>query len=97
MLSPWNNIDLDFEIWNYNLHLLPGTEMDHEESRKKYIKKTGWRLHDNAYGIYQGEKIFEGQETVTETNTLSVEDFRYFRFFRQFCLYYFHFAFADCP
>ena len=74
-------IDLDFEVWNYNLHLLPGTEMDDEESRKNYFKKTGWRLHDNAYGIYQGEKIFEGQETVTETNTLSVEDFRYFRYF----------------
>ncbi len=74
-------IDLDFEVWNYNLHLLPGTEMDDEESRKKYFKKTGWRLHDNAYGIYQGEKVFEGQETVTETNKLSVEDFRYFRYF----------------
>ena len=74
-------IDLDFEVWNYNLHLLPGTEMDDEESRKNYFKKTGWRLHDNAYGIYQGEKIFEGQETVTETNTLSVEDFSYFRYF----------------
>ena len=74
-------IDLDFEVWNYNLHLLPGTEMDDEESRKNYFKKTGWRLHDNAYGIYHGEKVFEGQETVTETNTLSVEDFRYFRYF----------------
>ena len=74
-------IDLDFEVWNYNLHLLPGTEMDDEESRKNYFKKTGWRLHDNAYGIYQGEKVFEGQETVTETNTLSVEDFKYFRYF----------------
>ena len=30
-------IDLDFEVWNYNLHLLPGTEMDDEESRKKYL------------------------------------------------------------
>jgi len=74
-------IDLDFDTINYNLHMLPGTEMDTKESREKYFKKTGWRLHDNCYGIYEGEKIFELQETVLQTNSLSIEDFRYFRFF----------------
>lgn len=74
-------IDYGFEVWNYNLHLLPGTEMDDEDYRKKYFKKTGYRLHDNCYGIYDGNKIFEEQETVLQTNKLSIEDFRYFRFF----------------
>ena len=74
-------IDLNFEVQNYNLHLLPGTEMDTEESRKKYFKKTGWRLFDNAYGIYDGKIILEGQEVVLQTNTLSIEDFRYIRFY----------------
>ena len=74
-------IDFGFEIWNYNLHLLPGTEMTEKEYRKKYFKKTGFRLFDNSYGIYDGKKVFEAQETVLETNTLSVEDFRYFRFY----------------
>ena len=74
-------IDHGFEVWNYNLHLLPGTEMDDDEYRKKYFKKTGYRLHDNCYGIYDNTKIFEEQETVLETNKLSVQDFRYFRFF----------------
>jgi radical SAM superfamily enzyme YgiQ (UPF0313 family) len=74
-------IDYGFEIWNYNLHLLPGTEMDDEDYRKKYFKKTGYRLHDNCYGVYDGNKIFEEQETVLQTNKLSIEDFRYFRFF----------------
>ena len=55
--------------------------MDDEEYRKKYFKKTGYRLHDNCYGIYDNIKIFEEQETVLQTNKLSVEDFRYFRFF----------------
>ena len=41
----------------------------------------GWRLHDNCYGIYEGEKVLELQETVLETHTLSVEDFRYFRYY----------------
>ena len=74
-------IDLNYEVQNYNLHLLPGTEMDNEESRKKYFKKTGWRLFDNAYGIYDGKIILEGQEVVLQTNTLSVEDFKYIRFY----------------
>ena len=74
-------IDLNFEVQNYNLHLLPGTEMDTEESRKKYFKKTGWRLFDNAYGIYDGKIILEGQEVVLMTSTLSIEDFRYIRFY----------------
>jgi radical SAM superfamily enzyme YgiQ (UPF0313 family) len=74
-------IDMGFEINNYNLHLLPGTEMDEKNYRSKYFKKTGFRLHDNSYGIYLGKKVFEAQETVLETSTLSVEDFRYFRFF----------------
>ena len=49
-------IDFGFEIWNYNLHLLPGTEMTEKEYRKKYFKKTGFRLFDNSYGIYDGKK-----------------------------------------
>tara|TARA_Y100000816_G_C26101316_1_gene583764 strand:+ start:1102 stop:3135 length:2034 start_codon:yes stop_codon:yes gene_type:complete len=74
-------IDHGFEVWNYNLHLLPGTEMDDADYRSKYFKKTGYRLHDNCYGIYDGEKIFEAQETVLKTNGLTIQDFRYFRFF----------------
>ena len=63
-------IDLGFEVWNYFLHLLPGTEMDEAEYRKKFFKQTGFRLHDNSYGIYKGKKIFEAQETILKTNNL---------------------------
>lgn len=77
-----NKVLMDFgaEVFNYNLHLLPGTEMDNAESRETYIRKTGWRLHDNAYGIYHGVKVFEGQEVVLGTNAMSVEELRSFRF-----------------
>ena len=74
-------MDLGFSVTNYNLHLLPGTEMDSEDSRKNFFKKTGYRLFDNAFGIYDNEYIFEAQETVLTTNKLGIEDFRYFRFF----------------
>ena len=73
-------IDLGAEIFNYNLHLLPGTEMDSTEARGNYFKRTGWRLHDNAFGIYHGAKVFEGQEVVLETSTMSFEELRGFRF-----------------
>ena len=73
-------IDLGAEVFNYNLHLLPGTEMDTAESRAAYFRRTGWRLHDNAFGIYDGVTVFEGQEVVLETNTMSMEDLRSFRF-----------------
>lgn len=73
-------IDLGAEVFNYNLHLLPGTEMDTAETRRRYFKRTGWRLHDNAFGIYEGATVFEGQEVVLETSTMSVEELRSFRF-----------------
>lgn len=73
-------IDLGAEVFNYNLHLLPGTEMDSAESREKYFKRTGWRLHDNAFGIYEGEAVFEGQEVVLQTNAMSAEELGSFRF-----------------
>lgn len=73
-------LDAGFEVHNYNLHLLPGTEMDSEDSRNQYFKKTGWRLHDNAFGIYDGVKIFEGQEVVLETSTMSSPELASFRY-----------------
>ena len=74
-------IDLGFEVWNYFLHLLPGTEMDDKNYRQKFFKKTCFRLHDNSYGIYKNKKIFEAQETILETNNLKKNDFKFFRFF----------------
>lgn len=73
-------IELGAEVFNYNLHLLPGTEMDTAESRSAYFHRTGWRLHDNAFGVYDGEKVFEGQEVVLATNAMSMDDLRGFRF-----------------
>lgn len=73
-------INLGAEVFNYNLHLLPGTEMDTALSREQYFRRTGWRLHDNAFGIYDGKKVFEGQEVVLETNSMSVDELRSFRF-----------------
>lgn len=74
-------IDAGAEMINYNLYLLPGTEMDSKESRARYFRETGWRLMDNAFGIYDGVKVFEGQETVQATSTMTRDELRGFRFF----------------
>ena len=73
-------IDMGFEVHNYNLQLLPGTEMDTAESRRRYVKRTGWRLQDNGYGVYDGQAVFEGQEIVIETPTMCREDIASFRY-----------------
>jgi len=73
-------IDMNMAVVNYNLHLIPGTEMDGEKDRGNYFEKTGWRLHDNAYGVYDGKRIFEGQEVVIQTSTMSEGDMREIRF-----------------
>ena len=81
LLANKTMIDAGAEMINYNLYLLPGTEMDSKESRAKYFRETGWRLMDNAFGIYDGIKVFEGQETVQATSTMSRDELRGFRFF----------------
>ena len=74
-------IDEGAEMNNYNLFLLPGTEMDTKESREKWFKKTGFRLMDNAFGVYEDVVVFEGEEVVQATPTMSIEELRGFRFF----------------
>lgn len=73
-------MDLGAEIFNYNLHLLPGTELETAASRERYVTRTGWRLYDGGYGIYDGERIFEGEEVVLATPTLPIDELRSFRF-----------------
>lgn len=73
-------MDWGYEINNYNLHMLPGTRMDSDDYRTRFVRKTGWRLHDNAWGIYDNEVVMEGQEVVLETSTMTMEELRSFRF-----------------
>ncbi|MBI4125626.1 MAG: radical SAM protein [Deltaproteobacteria bacterium] len=73
-------MDLGFEVLNFNLHLIPGTEMESKSHRQQYIRKTGWRLHDNAFGIYDDQKVFECQEVVLETTTMTRTELHSFRF-----------------
>ncbi len=80
-------MDTGAEVFNYGMRFLLGTEMDTKESREKYYKRTGWRLQDDAFGVYDGVTIFEGEELAQESTTMSHDDFRLLRvlhFFLQF-------------
>lgn len=67
-------MDLNANTYNYNLRLLFGTEMNTDESRGKYVGKSGWRLTSDAFGIYEGTPVFEGEEVVLATPTMSEEE-----------------------
>ena len=71
---------LGAEVQNYNLHLIPGTEMETDAGREEFVKRTAWRLQDNAFGVYDGVSVFEGQEVVIETKTMPMNDLRSLRF-----------------
>ncbi len=74
-------------IYNYGLRLLFGTPMSSDESREKYVRKSGWRLQVDAFGIYEGEPVFEGEEMVLETSTMSeteMHDLRLIHFLLQY-------------
>ena len=80
-------LDAGCSVCNFNLMLLPGTECNTQETRGKFFTKTGWRLLDNAFGIYDGQKVFEGEEIVLATKTIDVgvlRNFRFFHFLMQF-------------
>jgi radical SAM superfamily enzyme YgiQ (UPF0313 family) len=72
-------VDLGAEIQNYNLHLIPGTEMETKKGRL-FATKTSWRLHDNAFGVYEDKAVFEGQEVVAATTTMPESDLHSLRF-----------------
>jgi len=75
-------ISADISRLTFNwLALLPGTEMEAAESRRKYQYQSGFRVIPGAYGFYQGlaesQPVFESIELVVGNNTMSEKD--YFR------------------
>jgi radical SAM superfamily enzyme YgiQ (UPF0313 family) len=53
------------------IRLLPGSELDSVNDREKFKLKTKYRLCEGQYGYYQGELIFEYEEVVRQTSTMT--------------------------
>lgn len=81
--------DLGFgKIYPYNIRLLPGSQYETEENRAKYGVKTKYRPIFGAYGVYDGQNIFEIEESVRATKDMSeaeLESFKILHWLIYFC------------
>jgi len=66
-------------ILPYQLMLLHGTELNTPETRQKYGFVTRHRLVPRNFGVYAEHTVFESEEIVVATNSLSFEDYLHCR------------------
>ncbi len=68
--------DLDLDCINTNtLMLLDGARISDAQERNRFKLRTGFRLMENCYGIYDSLIAIEYQEMVVATNSFSLNDF----------------------
>jgi len=67
-------------ILPYQLMLLNGTQLNTPESRKKYEFTTRFRIVARNFGKYDNEPVYEWEEIVVATSTMSFEDYLQCRF-----------------
>lgn len=72
--------DLGFDVINAGyLLMLPGSELETDKSRQRYGIQTKYRLIQGSYGVYQGIKSLEAEESVRATSAMTEDDIAYFR------------------
>lgn len=84
-----NAFDLGFEkIQPYNIRMLPGSQYESDEDRKKYRVKTKFRPIFGSYGVYDGKSSFEIEESVRATKDMTepeLESFKLLHWLIYFC------------
>ncbi len=71
---------LGFQSFNVGqIRMLPGSEMETDESRSQFGLRTKFRYIAGFMGRYDDSNVFEYEESVTQTSTLSAEDMYYVR------------------
>lgn len=76
------------KIQPYNIRMLPGSQYESEEDRIKYGVKTKFRPIFGAYGIYDGQNVFEIEESVRATKDMAeseLESFKILHWLIDFC------------
>ena len=63
------------QMHNLQLLLLKGSELETEDSRRRFSFTSRWRLGPKNFGVFDGQKVFDVEEIVVSTNTLSFEDY----------------------
>ena len=71
---------LGFQSFNVGqIRMLPGSEMETDESRREFGLQTKFRYIAGFMGRYAGTNVYEYEESVIQTSTLSAEDMYYIR------------------
>lgn len=63
------------QVTNFQLMMLKGSELEMEESRKKFGFETRFRVLPKNFGVYGGEKVMDIEEIAIGTETLNLEDY----------------------
>ncbi|MBI2800512.1 MAG: cobalamin B12-binding domain-containing protein [Gammaproteobacteria bacterium] len=62
-------------VHNFQCLLLKGTELERTDSRAKFSFKTKYRMAQKSFGVYDGDAVFEPEEIVVSTDSLSFEHY----------------------
>jgi radical SAM superfamily enzyme YgiQ (UPF0313 family) len=63
------------QVTNFQLMLLKGSELEAKESREMFDFHSMYRVLPKNFGVYGGERVFDVEEVVVSTDTLSFEDY----------------------
>lgn len=63
------------EMHNFQSMLLKGSELETDTSRSEHGFETRFRVLPKNYGIYDGKKVFDVDEIVVATKTLSFDEY----------------------
>jgi radical SAM superfamily enzyme YgiQ (UPF0313 family) len=63
------------QVHNFQLMMLKGSDLETMESRKMFSFETRFRVLPKNVGVYGGKKVFDIEEIVVATDTLSFEDY----------------------
>jgi len=63
------------QVTNFQLMMLKGSELETEETRRMFSFVSRFRLLPKNFGLYGDEKVFDVEEIVVATDSLSFEDY----------------------
>jgi radical SAM superfamily enzyme YgiQ (UPF0313 family) len=63
------------QVTNFQLMMLKGSELETLESRRECAFESRFRVLPKNFGIYDGDKVFDIEEIVVSTDTISFDDY----------------------
>lgn len=78
------------QVTNFQLMMLKGSELDTMASRHQFRFETKFRVLPKNFGVYGGEKVFDVEEIVVATDTMSFDDYVQARKYALVSVAFFH-------